>query len=318
VNARHRAIVLLVAALLIGVTGLTVRSSYVLGMLVFIALYAMAGLGLSLVMGFAGQVSLGQAAFFAIGAYVSGVLTASYGWNGWSALALGVATGGVTAFLVGLPIFRLSGLLLAMATLGFGIIVYYVLVNWSGVTGGPSGLTGIPPLAIGAFRFDTDARVLLLAWGFLLLLLGLAGNVVDSRIGRALRAVHGSEAAAEAVGIDTARLKLAVFTLAGATTALAGALYAHYLTFINPSPFGFAFSVELVVMVVLGGTASLWGSVLGAAAVVLLVEGLRSLLPLVSVSHGAAEYEIVLFGLILMAFMIFLPGGLAGLARRPA
>jgi branched-chain amino acid transport system permease protein len=315
VNARHRAVLLLGAALLIGVTGLTVRSSYVLSMLVFIALYAMAGLGLSLVMGFAGQVSLGQAAFFAIGAYASGVLTASYGWSGWAALPVAVAAGGVTAFLVGLPIFRLSGLLLAMATLGFGIIVYYVLVNSTAVTGGPSGLTGIPPLAIGTFRFDTDARVLWLAWGFLLLLLGLAGNVVDSRIGRALRAVHGSEAAAEAMGIDTARLKLAVFTLAGASTALAGALYAHYLTFINPSPFGFTFSVELVVMVVLGGTASLWGSVLGAAAVVLLVEGLRSLLPLVSVSHGAAEYE---FGLILMAFMIFLPGGLAGLARTPA
>ena len=317
-SARRRAIVLLVAALLIGATGFGVRSTYVLGMLVFIALYGIAGLGLSLVMGFAGQVSLGQAAFFAIGAYVSGVLTASHGFNGWVALALAVTAGGVTAFLVGLPIFRLSGLLLAMATLGFGIIVYYVLVNWSGVTGGPSGLTGIPPLTIGAFRFDTDARVLWLSWGFLLLLLALAGNVVDSRIGRALRAVHGSEAAAEAMGIDTARLKLAVFALAGASTALAGALYAHYLTFINPSPFGFAFSVELVVMVVLGGTASLWGSVLGAAAVVLLVEGLRSLLPLVSVSHGAAEYEIVLFGLVLMAFMIFLPAGLAGLARRPA
>lgn len=317
-SARRRAIVLLVAAFLIGAIGLGVRSTYILGMLVFIALYGIAGLGLSLVMGFAGQVSLGQAAFFAIGAYVSGVLTASHGFNGWVALALAVTAGGVTAFLVGLPIFRLSGLLLAMATLGFGIIVYYVLVNWSGVTGGPSGLTGIPPLTIGAFRFDTDARVLWLSWGFLLLLLGLAGNVVDSRIGRALRAVHGSEAAAEAMGIDTARLKLAVFALAGASTALAGALYAHYLTFINPSPFGFAFSVELVVMVVLGGTASLWGSVLGAAAVVFLVEGLRSLLPLVSVSHGAAEYEIVLFGLVLMAFMIFLPAGLAGLARTPA
>jgi branched-chain amino acid transport system permease protein len=310
--------VLLAVGLLIGVITESVHSSYVLGMLVFIALYAMAALGLSLVMGFAGQVSLGQAAFFAIGAYVSGVLTASHGWNGWVALAVAVAAGGVIAFLIGLPIFRLSGLLLAMASLGFGIIVYYVLVNSSGVTGGPSGLTGIPPLSIGSFRFDSDARVVWLTWGFLLLLLGLTGNLVDSRIGRALRAVHGSEAAAQAAGIDTARLKLAVFTVAGASTALAGSLYAHYLTFINPSPFGFAFSVELVVMVVLGGTSSLWGSVLGAAAVVLLVEGLRSLLPLLTVSHGAAEYEIVIFGLILMAFMVFLPGGLAGLRRRGA
>lgn len=317
-SARHRWAVVVIAALLIAATGGLVRSSYVLGILIFIALHAMAALGLSLVMGFAGQVSLGQAAFYAIGAYVSGVLTASYGWNGWAALAVAVVAGGLTALLIGLPIFRLSGLLLAMASLGFGVIVYYVLVNWSGVTGGPSGLTGIPPLAVGSFRFDTDARMLWLTWGLLLLLLGLGGNLVDSRIGRALRAVHGSEAAAEAVGIDTARLKLGVFVLAGASTALAGSLYAHYLAFINPSPFGFAFSVELVVMVVLGGVSSLWGSVLGAAAVLLLVEALRSLLPLLSVSHGAAEYEIVIFGLLLMAVMVVLPGGLAALGRRAA
>jgi branched-chain amino acid transport system permease protein len=306
------------AAVLIGAAGGMVRSTYVLGMLIFIALNGMAALGLSLVMGFAGQVSLGQAAFYAIGAYVSGVLTASYGWNGWLSVAAAVLAGALSAFLVGLPVFRLSGLLLAMATLGFGIIVYYVLVNWSAVTGGPSGLTGIPPLRVGGFRFDTDARMLWLAWGCLLAVLGLAGNVVDSRIGLALRALHGSPAAAEAAGVATTRLKLGVFAAAGATTALAGALYAHYLTFINPSPFGFAFSVELVVMVVLGGTASLWGGVLGAAVVVLLAEGIRALLPLLSASHAAAEYEIVVFGLVLMTFMILLPGGLAGLARRAA
>jgi branched-chain amino acid transport system permease protein len=295
---------------------LVVHSSYVLGVLVFVALNAMAALGLSLVMGFAGQVSLGQAAFYAIGAYVAGVLTASWGVNPWIALAVAVTAGAVTAFVVGLPIFRLSGLLLAMATLGLGIIVYYVLVNWSAVTGGPSGLTGIPPLVVGPVRFDRDATMLPLAWGLLLLLLGLAGNVLDSRVGRALRAVHGSEAAAEAVGIDTARLKVGVFAVAGGITALAGGLYAHYLTFINPSPFGFTYSIELVVMVVLGGVSSPWGAVLGAAAVVGLVEVLRSLLPLLAVSHGAAEYEIVGFGLVLIAFMRVLPGGLSALGRR--
>ncbi len=315
-NARERWTVLAAAALAAGAIGWGVKSTYVLSALVFVALNATAALGLSLVMGFAGQVSLGQAAFYAIGAYISGVLTASYGWNGWAALAVAVLAGALTAFAIGLPIFRLSGLLLAMATLGLGIIVYYVLVNWASVTGGPSGLTGIPPLAIGAFTFDTDGRVLWLAWAALLLLLGLAGNLVDSRVGRAFRAIHGSEPAAQAAGIDTARYKLGVFALAGGMTALAGGLYAHYLKFINPSPFGFAFSVELVVMVVLGGVASLWGAVLGAAAVVILVEALRALLPLVTASHGAAEYEIVVFGLILMAFMIFLPGGLSAIRSR--
>jgi branched-chain amino acid transport system permease protein len=316
VSARARAAVLGAAALaLVGVPW-AVDSRYLLATLVFIALNGLAAVGLSLVMGFAGQVSLGQAAFFAVGAYVSGVLSTTHGWNGWLAVLAAIAAGGLTAAAVGLPIFRLSGLLLAMATLGFGIIVYYVLVNWTAVTGGPSGLAGVPPLAIGGFRLDTDGRMLWLAGGALLGVLLLAGNLVDSRIGRALRAVHGDEAAAAAVGIDTVRLKVAVFTLAGAITALAGALYAHYLTFINPSPFGFAYSVELVVMVVLGGVASLWGAVLGAALVVALVEALRAALPLLTASHGAAEYEIAVFGVVLMAFMIFLPGGLAALGRR--
>jgi branched-chain amino acid transport system permease protein len=318
VSARAHGVPVVAAAVLVAVLPFSVESRYVLGMLVFIALNGLSAVALSLVMGFAGQVSLGQAAFFAVGAYVSGVLTATYNWNGWAALPVAVGAAALLAFAVGLPIFRLSGLLLAMATLAFGIIVYYVLVNWSAVTGGPSGLTGVPPLAIGGVRFDTDARMLWLAWGSLLFVLTVAGNLVDSRIGRALRALHGSEAAAEAVGIDTARLKLGVFVLAAAVTALAGSLYAHYLTFINPSPFGFAYSVELLVMVVLGGAASLWGAVLGAAAVVLLVEALRAALPLLTVGHGAAEYEIALFGVLLMIFMIFLPSGLAGLARRTA
>ncbi len=269
-------------------------------------------------MGFAGQVSLGQAAFYAVGAYVSGVLTAQHGWNPWLAMAAAVTAAVLLAVAVGLPIFRLSGLLLAMATLGFGVIVYYVLVNWASVTGGPSGLGGIPPLAVAGIALATDARMLWLAWAVLLLALGLCGNLIDSRIGRALRAVHGSEAAAAALGVDVARVKLAVFALAAGLTALAGSLYAHYLTFINPSPFGFAYSVELVVMVVLGGVASLWGAVLGAAVLVVLVEALRAALPALALTHGAAEYEIVVFVLLLMLVMIFLPGGLSAVRRGTA
>ncbi len=316
--ARERWLVLLGVGLAVAVLPAAVTSGYVLSALVFIALNALCALGLSLVMGFAGQVSLGQAAFYAVGAYVSGILTAQHGWNPWLAMAAAVAAAVLLAVAVGLPIFRLSGLLLAMATLGFGVIVYYVLVNWAGVTGGPSGLGGIPPLVVAGIVFATDARMLWLTWAILLLALGLCGNLIDSRIGRALRAIHGSEAATAALGVDVARVKLAVFALAAGLTALAGSLYAHYVTFINPSPFGFAYSVELVVMVVLGGVASLWGAVLGAAVLVLLVEGLRAALPALALAHGAAEYEIVVFGLLLMLVMIFLPGGLTAVRRGTA
>jgi len=318
VDAQRRWRLLGAVGLVVAAVSYAVPSSYVLGILVFVALNGLAALGLSLVMGFAGQVSLGQAAFFAIGAYASGLFSTGLGWNPWLGVVAAVAAGAVAAVAIGLPVFRLSGLLLAMATLGFGVIVYYVLNNWAAVTGGPSGLTGIPPLSVGGIAIDTDARALVLVGFVLLLALGLAGNLVDSRVGRALRAIHGSEAAAASAGIDVMRLKLAVFAAAGGLTALAGALYAHYVRFINPSPFGIGYSIELVVMVVLGGVSSLPGAVLGAAAVVLLVEALRALVPALGASHGAAEYEIVLFGLVLMAFMIFLPGGLAGGRRRAA
>lgn len=306
---------LLTLAALAGATPLVVGSTYLLGMLNFIGLNAIAAMGLTLLMGYAGQVSLGQASFLGLGAYTSGVLTATYGWNPWLAMAAAALLTGCVAFAIGTPIFRLSGLLLAMATLGFGIIVYYVLVNWTGLTGGPSGLTGIPPLSVGGFRFDRDSRFFYLVWGGLLLLLALALNLTDSRIGRALRAVHGGELAAQTAGVDTIRLKLQIFVVSAVYTAIAGSLYAHYLTFINPSPFGFGYSIELLVMVVLGGLRSLWGALVGAGAVTVLAELLRTVTPQLF-SRTQAEYEIVLFGLLLIGFMIFMPRGLTSLARR--
>ena len=302
-------------ALIICATPFVVRSGYLLGMLNFIGLNAIAAMGLTLLMGYAGQVSLGQAAFFGLGAYTSGILTATYGVNPWVAMGLAVLLTSFVAFMIGAPIFRLSGLLLAMATLGFGIVVYYVLVNWTGLTGGPSGLTGIPPLSLGGFRFDRDSRFFYLVWGGVLLFLVLALNLTNSRIGRALRAIRGGELAAQTVGVDTIRLKLQIFVVSAAYTAIAGSLYAHYVTFINPSPFGFGYSIELLVMVVLGGLTSLWGALLGAGAVTVLAELLRTVTPHLF-SRTQAEYEIVLFGLLLMGFMIFMPRGLAGLGRR--
>ncbi|MBI4560496.1 MAG: branched-chain amino acid ABC transporter permease [Candidatus Rokubacteria bacterium] len=314
-TARFQIRVLVGLAAAVAVIPLVVRSGYVLGMLNFIGLNAIAAMGLTLLMGFAGQVSLGQAAFFGLGAYTSGVLTATYGWNPWLAMGVAVILTGCVAFVIGVPIFRLSGLLLAMATLGLGIIVYYVLVNWTSLTGGPSGLTGIPSLSLWSFRFDSDSRFFYLVWGTVFLLLAFALNLTDSRVGRALRAIHGGELAAQVAGVDTTRLKLQIFVVSAVYTAIAGSLYAHYLTFINPSPFGFGYSIELLVMVVLGGLTSLWGALLGAGTVTLLVELLRAITPRL-MSRTQAEYEIVLFGLLLMGFMIFLPRGLTGLARR--
>jgi len=177
------------------------------------------------------------------------------------------------------------------------------------VTGGPSGLTGIPNLVIFGLPLDTDIRYYYLVWACALGVIFLSRNIVDSRVGRALKAIHGSESAAAALGVETARYKLAVFSLSAVYASLAGSLYAHYLLFVNPPPFSFKFSIELLVMVMIGGLAHIWGALFGAALITLLGESLRATIPLL-MGHASGEYEIIAFGLVLMATMIALPEGL--------
>jgi branched-chain amino acid transport system permease protein len=268
-------------------------------------------------MGYAGQVSLGNAAFYGLGAYISGILSGGYGISPWVALAAAAVATGLVAWAVGFPIFRLRGNYLAMATLGFGIIVHILFVElrqvrlWiidiADLTGGPSGLPyPVPPLTIGAFAFDSDSSYYYLVWAVCFALLFLARNIVRSRTGRALQALHTSEAAAASLGVDVARLKVKVFVLSAVYASLAGSLYAHYVAFVSPQPFGFLASVQLVVMAVVGGLASIWGAVVGSAAVKILSELL----------HEFGNLDVIVFGLILMLMIIFTPEGLARGAGR--
>ncbi len=280
-------------------------------------LNAILAVGLNLLMGYAGQISLGHAAFFGIGAYSSAILTTRYGWNAWPAMAAGFAFTGLLAFLVARPILRLKGHYLAMATLGLGIIVHITLVQTEGLTGGPDGLSGIPGLSLFGWAVDSDLRWYMVMSATLLLVLWLALNIIASRSGRALRALHGSEVAAEMMGIDTTATKTGVFVVAALTASLAGSLFAHQQSFISPDSFSFFFSIELVTMVVLGGMASTYGAIFGALVLTFLPELLVVF----------EDYEVMIFGAILMLMMIFLPQGLfVGLqnllrrlwARRPA
>ena len=255
---------------------------------------------LNLLMGYAGQISLGHAAFFGIGAYASAILTTRYGWNPWPAMALGVGLTGAIAFVIARPILRLKGHYLAMATLGFGIIVNIVLVQNGQLTGGPDGLSDIPPLSIFGWVVDTDVRWYTVIAAAMLLVVWLALNIIDSRSGRALRALHGSEVAAEMMGINTTITKTGVFVLAAIIASFAGSLFAHQQSFISPDSFSFFFSIELVTMVVLGGMASTFGAVFGAIILTFLPELLVVF----------EDYEVMIFGAILMLTMIFLPQGL--------
>ncbi len=287
---------------------LFVRSSYLLTVMVFIGLYTILTVGLCLLMGYAGQVSLGHAAFYGLGAYVSAITTLKAGLSPWLGIVFSLICTGAIAFLIAQPIFRLRGHYLAMATLGFGYIVYIFFTEASALTGGPSGLSGVPYLSIGGWAFDRDVKSYYLVWGVAIVVLAASLNLVSSRTGRALRAIHGSEIAAQAVGVNARRLKTQVFVLSACFAGLAGSLYAHYLTFVNPSPFGFHFSVMLLVMASVGGVATVWGAPFGAAAVMAFSEVLRAVVPRF-LSHASGETEITVFGILLMLMMIFMPAG---------
>ena len=287
-------------ALIVLLAPLCVNGGYLLNVLVFVGINTLLAVGLNLLLGFAGQISLGQAAFYGLGAYGSGVLTASYGWNPWLALVAAALTVGVLAFAIGFPILKLKGHYLAMATLGFGIIVFIVFNEYVDITGGPSGLPGIPNLTAAGMTFDSDQKNFYLIWAVVLTVVLLAINLVHSRIGRALRAIHDSEVAARVLGVNARLLKVQIFTCSAVISCIAGSLYAHTVTFISPASFGFHFSIELLTMVIIGGLGSIYGSCLGAALLTLLPEMLRTF----------QDYDIVVYGFLLVAMTMFLPGGL--------
>ncbi len=287
-------------ALAVTLARLTVGNDYYFTLLNIIGINTMLVVGLNLLLGYAGQISLGHAAFFGLGAYTTGILTATYGVNPWLALPAGLVVAGAAAFLVGVPALKLRGYYLAMATLGFGIIVYIFFNQAQHLTGGPSGLSGIPSLSLFGFALDTPERLFLLIWPALGVILLVSANLVNSRLGRALRALHDSEPAAQSLGVNTFRAKLMIFVWSALYAALAGSLYAHTLNFIAPTSFNFMFSIKLVTMVVVGGMSSVWGSLLGAAVLTILPEFL-------AVFH---DFEFIIFGTILMVVIIFLPRGL--------
>jgi branched-chain amino acid transport system permease protein len=292
----------LLVALLIALPLLFPGNYYVTVVGASALLHAILAVGLNLLMGYAGQISLGHAAFFGLGAYSSAILTIRYGVNPWLALGAGLVLAGGVAYLIARPVLRLKGHYLAMATLGFGIIVHILLVQTGGLTGGPDGIGGIPTLSLFGWAIDSDARWYgVLAATLLILVLG-ALNLMDSRSGRALGAIHGAEVAAGMMGIDTAAAKTAVFVLAALTAGLAGSLFAHQQAFVSPDSFNFFVSIELVTMVVLGGIASTWGAILGAVILTFLPELLVVF----------EDYEVLIFGAILMLIMIFLPQGIVG------
>lgn len=313
---RGNLIAFVVLAVLLAVLPTWVTNNYHRSILVFIGLNTMLTVGLSLLMGYTGQISLGHAVFFGSGAYITGILTTRFDWSPWPAILVAALITGGVAYLIGIPIFRLRGHYLAMATLGLNIIFDTVVITETKWTGGPNGLLGIPRLSIGSWVLKSELAYYYVVWAVALAILALSLNIVNSRVGRALRAIHASELAAAAMGVDVDAFKLRVLALSAVYASLAGSLFAFYLQIVTPSSFSFIFSIQLVVMVAVGGLASVWGGIFGAATVTLLSEGLRNVMPHL-VRGASAEVEILAFGIILILIMIFMPEGLTtGIANR--
>lgn len=278
---------------------------------VYALIYGLAAIGLSLLMGLAGQVSLGHAAFFAVGAYTQAIFLTKTSVPGPISAVVAILLAMLIALLVGLPLLRLRGHFLALATLGLGIIVG-VVVRELEVTGGQSGIFGIPRPEIGGEVVGSGAQFFWLMTPFVVVGLAVAVNLVRSRTGRALGAVNDSEVAAECLGVDTFALRLRVFVLSAGYAGLAGVFYAHWLTVVNPSSAHFELSVQMLLMVVLGGLGSVTGALVGSVAVQALDEVMRQIIP-VFLPNATGEIQLIGFGVVLVLLIILLPGGLASL-----
>jgi branched-chain amino acid transport system permease protein len=297
------------AALLLGLWVLLplVCGNYTLRILNMAFILSIAVLGLQLIVGTTGQFSFGHAAFYGIGAYASALLCMRFHLSFFVTLPLAGLTAGLAGWVVA-PILRLSGHFLAIATLAMGEIIFLLMINWKWLTKGAYGLYGIPFPRIGGFELASDESYYVLTSVTLAIVFFFLRRLTLSRFGRALVAVRENELAAVTCGVRAFNQKMRAFVIGSGCAGLAGALYAHYISYINPESFKFGVSVEMVTMVVIGGLGSMPGGIIGALVVVLLPEYLRFL----------SDYRLVVYGILIISFMMFLPGGLTDLARRPS
>ena len=286
-------------AVVLAVLPFVLPNSFYLDLAVRMAINAIIVIGLNLLIGFAGQISLGHAGFLGIGAYASAVLPTHFGWHPLLALLTGAVASALLAALVARPIFKLKGHYLAMATLGLGIIINIALRNEAQWTGGPDGMA-VPAMALFGIEISNDRQWYWVVAVLLVIAVWASLNLIDSPFGRALRALHGSEVASQVVGVDVARYKGAIFVMSAFSASVMGSISAHYIGFISPAYADFFHSIELVTMVVIGGMASVYGSVVGAVLLTALPQALATF----------EGWETVAFGAILMLCMIFLPRGL--------
>jgi branched-chain amino acid transport system permease protein len=296
---KSRYLGLYAVAAIIVVLPLLLPNSFYLDLVIRMGINAVIVLGLNLLIGFAGQISMGHAGFIGIGAFASAILPTHFGWHPLAAMLAGAAAAGLLAAFVARPIFRLQGHYLAMATLGLGIIINIILRNEAKYTGGPDGMP-VPAFTLFGMTIDSDRQWYWIVSAILVVSVWASINLMNSPFGRALRALHGSEVAAQVVGVNVIRYKVTIFVMSAVFASIMGSITAHYVGFVSPALADFGHSIELITMVVVGGMASVFGSLVGAVLLTALPQALATF----------EGWETVAFGVILIVCMIFMPRGL--------
>lgn len=298
---KGNAIAIIVLAILVTLFPQLTTDNYILTIGIFAGINAIVAIGLTILMGYAGQISLGQAGFYGIGAYVSAILSLNYGLPVLMSMLIAIIVASIIAVILAIPSLKLKGHYLAVATLGFGEIIHIILNEWG--PGGPSGFGDIPPLSIFGYTLSSTVEYFYIIWLCIVVMMIFSLNLTNSMAGKALRAMHDSEIASLTVGINIIKLKIKVFVLSAVYASFAGALYAHYVTFLSPSGFSLFYSVLILMMVVIGGISNIWGGIAGALIITLLPEVLR----------GFKEFDILVYGMILTLSLLFMRKGIVPL-----
>ena len=282
---------------------------YLLHILIISGIYIILTLSLNLILGYTGIPALGHIAFACVGAYTSSLLALNYGISPWIGLLIGACFASILGLVIGFPSMRLKGDYLALATFGFGVIVYSISKNWVDLTRGPMGLPGIPKFSVLGFELQPVWAYLILVIAFVFITTFVINRIVDSPFGRNLRSIREDEIASLSIGKNINKYKLIVFVVGAFFAGIAGSLYAHYITFIDPSSFTVMESIAVLLMVVFGGMGNIKGSFIGALILVIFPEMLRFLgMP----SSIAAPLRQMIYGLLLIILMIKRPQGIVG------
>ena len=299
-----------------------VLSPYYVTLLNYIGLYAMVALGLVLLTGVGGLTSFGQAAFVGLGAYTTAALTTAtdlpvwLAWVGaspWLTLVAGLVITATVAYILGALTLKLSGHFLPLGTIAWGISLYYLFGTMQSL-GGHTGISGVPPISLFGWELDEGGEIFYLIWAFLLVAMLTTHNLLDSREGRAIRALKGGRVMAEAMGVDTARARMIIFVIAALHACASGWIYAHMQRFINPTPFGVHIGIEYLFMAVIGGAGHVWGAVVGAGLITVLKQWLQDLLPRLLGTSG--NFEMIVFGALMVLVLHRAREGLWPILRK--